>query len=148
MKLRNGAATDSLVLTFVRVVTACISILIYKLLAVNFSLDEYGVYSQAILVSTTVTSITIMGMSDAINYFYNRDKGGEVGKSYVETTFALQIIIGVIGAIAILVFKNQIAAYFDEPKVAGMMIYVAFIPLLTNVTNMLQILFVSYRRAK
>lgn len=57
-----------------------------------------------------------------INYFYNRDKGGEVGKSYVETTFALQIIIGVIGAIAILVFKNQIAAYFEEPKVAGMMI--------------------------
>ena len=148
MKLRNGAATDSLVLTFVRVVTACMSILIYKLLAVNFSLDEYGVYSQAILVSTTVTSVTIMGMSDAINYFYNKDKGGEVGKSYVETTFALQIIIGLIGAIAILVFKNQIAAYFDEPKVAGMMIYVAFIPLLTNVTNMLQILFVSYRRAK
>ena len=148
MKLRNGAATDSLVLTFVRVVTACMSILIYKLLAVNFSLDEYGVYSQAILVSTTVTSVTIMGMSDAINYFYNKDKGGEVGKSYVETTFALQIIIGLIGAIAILVFKNQIAAYFDEPKVAGMMIYVAFIQLLTNVTNMLQILFVSYRRAK
>ena len=148
MKLRNGAATDSLVLTFVRVVTACISILIYKLLAVNFSLDEYGVYSQAILVSTTVTSITIMGMSDAINYFYNKDKGGESGKSYVETTFALQIIIGVIGAIVILVFKNQIAAYFDEPKAAGMMIYVAFIPLLTNLTNMLQILFISYRRAK
>lgn len=69
MKLRNGAATDSLVLTFVRVVTACISILIYKLLAVNFSLDEYGVYSQAILVSTTVTSITIMGMSDADKLF-------------------------------------------------------------------------------
>lgn len=148
MKLRNGAATDSLVLTFVRVVTACISILIYKLLAVNFSLDEYGLYSQAILVSTTVTSITIMGMTDAINFFYNKDKGGEVGKSYVETIFALQIIIGGIGAIVVFVFKNQIAAYFGEPKVAGLMIYVAFIPLLTNVTNMLQVLFISYRRAK
>lgn len=148
MKLRNGAATDSLVLTFVRVVTACISILIYKLLAVNFSLDEYGLYSQAILVSTTVTSITIMGMTDAINFFYNKDKGGEVGKSYVETIFAVQVIIGIIGAIVILIFKNQIAVYFDEPKVAGLMIYVAFIPLLTNVTNMLQVLFISYRRAK
>ena len=148
MKLRNGAATDSLVLTFVRVVTACISILIYKLLAVNFSLDEYGLYSQAILVSTTVTSITIMGMTDAINFFYNKDKGGKIGKSYVETIFALQIIIGAIWAIGVLAFKNQIAAYFGEPKVADLMIYVAFIPLLTNVTNMLQILFISYRRAK
>ena len=45
-------------------------------------------------------------------------------------------------------FKNQIAAYFGEPKVAGLMIYVAFIPLLMNVTNMLQVLFISYRRAK
>lgn len=148
MKFRNGAATDSLVLTFVRVVTACISILIYKLLAVNFSLDEYGVYSQAVLVSTTVTAITIMGMTDAINYFYNKDKGGEIGKSYVETIFALQIVIGLLGAFFILIFKEQIAEYFKEPQVAGLMIYVAFIPLLTNITNMLQVLFISYRRAK
>lgn len=148
LKLRNGAATDSLMLTFVRLVTACISILIYKMLAVNFSLDEYGVYSQVTLVSTTFISITIMGMTDAINFFYNKDKGGKIGRSYVETIFALQIIVGTVSAIIIIAFRNQIAASFDEPKVAGLLVYIAFIPLLTNLCNMLQVLFISYRRAK
>ncbi|HFU4497075.1 TPA: lipopolysaccharide biosynthesis protein [Streptococcus suis] len=149
MKLiKGGAAIDSLMLTFVRVITALISIIIYKLLAVNFSLDEYGLYSQVTLVATTMTSITIMGMSDALNYFFNKDLGGETGKQYVRTIIALQCIIGFVGAIGILVFNNQIAGYFKNQEVRGLLIYIAFIPLLTNLLNMFQVMFVSYRKSK
>lgn len=147
-KIKSGAATDSLFLTLTRVLTASISVIIYKLLTVHFSLDEYGTYSQVLLVSTTLVAITDLGMTDAINYFFNRDGGKERGRLYVNTIFALQIIIGLVGAVCVLLLKNQIAFYFDNSAVKSLLIYVAFVPLLTNLFNMLQVLFVSYRKAK
>ena len=147
-RIRGGAAVDSLVLISVRLITALISIIIYKLLAVNFSLEQYGLYSQATLVATTVTSFTIMGMSDAINYFFNKDLGGEKGKSYVRTIIALQFIIGIIGAFFICFFNHQISQYFKNPEIKSLLIYVAFIPLLTNLLNMYQVLFISYGKTK
>lgn len=147
-KIKDGAAIDSLLLTFVRVVTAFISIIIYKLLAVSFSLEEYGLYSQAMLIVTTVTSITILGMTDAINYFYNKEKDSSNGKTYIQTIFALQFIIGLVCAIVIVVFKKQIALYFGNENVSAVVPYIALLPLLTNLLNMLQVLFVSNKKAK
>lgn len=147
-KIKGGAAVDSLMLTFVRIATALISIVIYKLLAVNFSLEEYGLYSQAMLVVTTATSITIFGMTDAINYFYNKGKDSLNGRTYIQTIFALQFIIGLVCAIVIIAFKKQIALYFGNASVSAVIPYIALLPLLTNLFNMLQVLFVSNRRAK
>ena len=75
MKKRNkqsGAATSSILLMSVQIVTTILGLIITKLLSVNFSLKEYGTYSQALLVTTTVTSISILGLTNATNYFYNR----------------------------------------------------------------------------
>ena len=88
----KGLAVDSLILTFVRIITAIVSIICYKLIATTFSLNEYGIYSQAMLVSTTVTSITILGLTDAINYFYNKEIDEKKNKRYVTTAFFSQFV--------------------------------------------------------
>lgn len=148
IKIKNGAATDSIVLTFVRIVTAAISIVIYKMLTVNFSLEEYGLYSTAMLIVTTVTSFSILGFTDAINYFYNREKDNNRGETYVQTIFALQIFIGIASAVLIVLLKKQIINYFGEEDIGGMLPYIAFLPLLSNLLSMMQVLFVSYKKAK
>lgn len=147
-RLKDGAAVDSAMLIFIRLITALLSMIIYKLLTLNFSLEEYGVYSQATLVSTTMTAFTILGMTDAINYFFNKNLGKDKGVEYVRTIIVIQCIIGLIGAMLICTFSSQISAYFKNDEVKPLLKYVAFIPLLTNLINMLQVLFISYKKAK
>lgn len=148
LKIKGGASVDALALTFARVVVLLISMATYKLMASGFSIEEYGVYASAMLVVTTVVSLSILGLTDAVNYFYLRDPDLEKGKVYVHTIFALQTIVGGAAAIAILLFSNQIADYFGNPAVAPLTPWIALIPLLTNVTNMLQVLFVAARKVK
>ena len=144
----GGASIDALALSFVRIVTIVISMVIYKMLAVYFSVEEYGTYASATLVATTATSLTILGLTDAVNYFYAKDRDNPVGKVYVYTIFLIQLVVGFVSAVVIWLLKNQIAVYFDKPAVAGLIPGVAFIPVLTNLANMLQVLFVTAQKAK
>lgn len=147
-KIRSGIVLDSFVLTLVRVIVALIAIIISKLLAVNFTIEEFGGYSQAILITTTGTSLTILGLTDGTNYFFNKNEDENKRSIYMATIFGMQFIIGSIFAALVLVFSKQIALYFNNFELVSIIPFIAFIPLLNNIMNMLQVLFVSASRAK
>lgn len=144
----NGATIDALSLTFVQIIITLISMVIYKLLAVTFSLEEYGIYSSAMLVSSTVTSITILGLTDAINFFYTKETDKERGKRFTYTIFALQFVIGIAAAVILVLFRTPIAKYFDNSTVALYIPYIALLPLITNLANMLHVVFIAAKKAK
>ena len=60
LKAMNGAAVDSIILTFIQVVTTAVGLVVSKILSVNFSLTEYGTYSQVMLITATASSLTIL----------------------------------------------------------------------------------------
>ncbi len=70
-RLFRGAAGDSLFLSSVKVVTAVFGLFTAKLLSTCFSLQEYGTYSQAMLVVSVASTVCMLGLSDATNYYYN-----------------------------------------------------------------------------
>ena len=119
-----------------------------KLLSVNFSLQEYGTYSQALLITSTATSLFDFGFTNATNYFYNRTENENDKKRYVATIFSIQYIVGVIVAIGILMFRIQISDYFSNDKLQTFLIIVALTPIMTNLIAMYQTLFVSIGEAK
>lgn len=147
-RIKGGAAVDSILLTGVRVFTAIVSMVVAKMLAVNFSVEEYGVYSQAMLIVTTGTSLTVLGLTDAINYFYNKERDKGARDKYVATIFCLQFLIGCTFAVVLFIFRDGIALYFGDNSIITFLPYIAFMPLLNNLMNMLQVLFVSGGRAK
>ena len=87
LKLNNGAATNSIMLMTVQIITTILGLIVTKLLSVHFSLTEYGTYSQALLVTTTATSISILGLTNATNYFYNRTEKEYIQKKICSNYF-------------------------------------------------------------
>ena len=144
----RGAAIDSVFLTFARFVTALSGIVIAKLLSTQFTLQEYGTYSQANLIITTVTAITILGLADATNYFYNTAPDEETKTKYVATIFEMQYIIGILAAIVIMVVQVPIVQYFKNDDLKKVIMFVAWMPVFENILPMLQVLFVSVGQAK
>lgn len=148
LKKSNGAATNSLMLTFTHAISTLLGMIVTKLLSVNFSLQEYGTYSQALLVTSTVTSISILGLTNATNYFYNRTKEEKAQRIYVSTIFTLQYVVGLICAILVFALKTPIARYFSNDSLVSVLPIVALTPLFTNLISMYQVLFVSIGKAK
>lgn len=146
--LGNGAATNSMLLMMVQIITTLLGLIVTKLLSVYFSLEEYGTYSQALLVTSTVTSLAILGLTNATNYFYNRTEDEKTKKIYVSTIFAIQYVVGGLCGILIICVRSPIASYFGNSNLPGIMLIVAFTPLMTNLIAMYQTLFVSIGQAK
>lgn len=148
LRMSNGAATNSIMLTFVQVITTVLGLIITKLLSVHFSLQDYGTYSQALLVTTTVTSISILGLTNATNYFYNRTKDERVQRVYIATIFTIQYIVGLLCAVLVVALRVPISKYFGNETLIGVLPLVALTPLFTNLIAMYQTLFVSIGKAK
>ena len=69
----KGATWDSIFLTIVKFITTFTAILQTKILSVGLSLTDYGTYSQANVIVSISASILLLGLGDAINYFFNDD---------------------------------------------------------------------------
>ena len=147
-KLSNGAATNSMLLMLIQVVTTLMGLIVAKLLAVNFSLEEYGTYSQALLVTTTATSLSILGLTNATNYFYNKTTNADIQKKYISTIFAIQYLVGALCYVGIIVFRGAISRYFSNDALRNVLLIVAATPCLTNLIAMYQNLFVSIGQAR
>lgn len=148
LHIGNGAASNSIILMAVQIMTTAIGLVVTKLLSVKFSLLDYGTYSQALLVVSTACSISILGLTDATNYFYNKTEDKSAKHMYVSTIFSIQYFAGLLCSIIIILFRHLIASYFGNERISNILLFVAFTPLFQNLIAMFQVLFVSIGKAK
>lgn len=144
----KGASADAILLTFIKLVTMVIGLAITRLLSEYLSVHEYGTYSQIMLLVSTVSSITIFGMSDGVNYFFNREHDAESRDSYVATIFVLQCVVSAVAGGLVMILTQPICRYFDNPDVAPLLIFAAALPFLQNLMFMSQVLFVAVGKAR
>lgn len=145
----GAVSGDSLLLSLIRVITVLASMIQTKILASGLSLAAYGSYSQATIVVSVGASIILLGLPDAINYFYNhKEKQEDERKQIVNTVFFLEILAGVLLAILIDIGRGGIAAYFSNTALKMLLPWVAIKPMLDNLLYFYQLLYVSAGKAR
>ena len=146
-KLFRGAAGDSFLLTLVRIVTLALGIVTTRIMSGYFSLRDYGTYSIVMLLTNSVSSITILGMMDGLNFFFCREKDPIKKNEYV-AIFSIQYFIGIVAATVVLICAVPISNYFGNRDVKGLLIFAAILPVLQNSISLLQIMFVAIGKVK
>ena len=141
-KLRSGASFDAILLTFVKLVTAALGLLITRLLSQYLTVHDYGTYSQILMIVSTVSSLTVFGMLDGINYFYCSQQASEKRESYVATVFALQCSLGTVAGCIVLALCVPICNYFENPDIKYLIAFAMTLPVLQNLLGVFQILLV------
>lgn len=147
----KGASWDSMFLTFVKVLTTLTSIVLTKILSVGLSLAEYGTYSQANVIISISTSILLLGLGDALNYFFNsrtQEITEEKRIKIVNTIYFLEIIAGVILASVLVLSKSIISGYFSNEMLSTIIIIISIKPMLDNLVYFYQVLYISTGKAK
>ena len=149
LKKVQGASWDSIFLIVVRLLTTLTTIVQTRVLSAGLTLQEYGSYSQAILVASIATSFIMFGLGDGLNYFYNRESGDNNDRdAYINTIFFIEILVGMMGALAICSSRNLIARQFENPDVSILLCIISIKPMLDNISYLYQLLFISIQKAK
>lgn len=131
-----------------RIVTLVFGLLMTRMLSGYFSIHDYGTYSQIVLIIGTVSSVTILGMMDGINYFFCKEQNAEKKEKYVSTIFSLQLIASSVAAVVVLAGAVPIAKYFGNNDVKKLIIFAALLPGLQNIMSLLQIMFIAIGKAR
>ena len=80
---RSGSAVDSLLLAGVKFATLGSTMANTMILSRSLSLEAYGTYAQGVLVVALCADATVLGLVDAVNFFFNRDSRESVTREYV-----------------------------------------------------------------
>lgn len=145
----KGASWDSVFLTFVRLVTTLTAILQTKILSVGLSLADYGTYSQANVVVSVCSAILLLGLVDAINYFYNDERHSREKRiCIVNTVYAIELAAGIVLTVTVILSRGLLAQYFSNEALKLVVTVVAVKPMLDNLIYFYQVLFVSSGKAK
>ena len=141
----GGSSGDALLLTAVKLMTMLLSLVTTRLLSQYLTTYDYGTYSQVLLISSTIASITILGMMDGMNFFFCSEKDTERREAYVATIYLMQLALGVIMGAAVML---PICAYMDNPELKKLMLFAAILPTLQNLIYISQVLLISVGKAK
>lgn len=144
----RGASADAVFLTAARLMTTVFGFTVTRLLSQFFSVHDYGTYSQIMLLVSTLSSITVLGMVDAVNYFFCSQDNIPDRERYMGTLFALQAVVSTVAGAVVLLLTYPISRYFDNPDLKKLLIFGAVLPFLQNLIPMLQVLFVAVGKAK
>ena len=119
-----------------------------RILSNHFSLQDYGTYSQVTLLITTISSMTILGMMDGINFFFCKEKNEAKRDAYVSTIFTLQYAVNAVVSVAVLICAAPIAKYFGNHSLKALIGFAAVLPVMTNTISLLQIMFIAIGKAR
>jgi O-antigen/teichoic acid export membrane protein len=144
----NRMATDSLLLTFVKVVTMSVGILQAMILSRTLSKVDYGTYSEGLLIISFFVPFFSLGLTDSVNYFFNKTIDSQERKRYIDTVFFLSATAGLIGGILLYIFRSSLVKFFGNETILPLIIYISFRPCLQNLIALYQPLYISNHYSK
>lgn len=147
-KKKSGLGTDALLLTASKVLTIGISLVVSMMLARFRTLEEYGTYSQMLLVINLFSSIFMLGLPNSINYFLggaeNREQQQKFLSVYYTASTALTILLGA----SLVCGIPLIEGYFQNPGIRTFAFFLAIYPWANLISNSISNVLVVYRRTR
>ena len=123
MKLFNkksSLGTDALVLTASRVMVSLIGLVTSMLLARFRTLDEYGTYSQIIMVVDLASTIILLGLPNSVNYFLAKADTKEEKQKFLSVYLTISTVLTVIIGVCLNLATPLLIEYFDNPAITAL----------------------------
>lgn len=119
---------DAVLLTTSNILTMCISTLTSMLLARFRTLEEYGTFSQLLLVINLFASIFMLGVPNSINYFLARADNNEKAQRFLSVFYTINTILSIMLGVVLVCAIPLIELYFNNPEIRRYAYFLALYP--------------------
>lgn len=121
----KGEAT---LLTFSKMANLLITMATSMLLSRFRSLQEYGTFSELSLILNLVTTLCLLGIPNAINYFLPRVENDQEKQDFLNTFFSLNTILSIIAGVVMVASMPILAWYFKNQGICGFYYFAVIMP--------------------
>lgn len=126
--MKQTIASDALKLTISKIITMVLSMLTAMLLSRFRTLEEYGTYSQLLLVINLITTVIMMGLPNSINFFLARAETKESRQKFLSIYYTLSTLLGFLTGLVLILSTPLIISYFSNPLIEKFMYILAIFP--------------------
>ena len=135
-------------LTSSKVITLVISTISAMLLARFRTLEEYGTYSQLLLVVSLFTTLLMLGLPNSINFFLaNADNRGD-RKRFLSFYYTLGTIISILIGLLLILIVPLIERYFHNSAIREFYYFLALYPWTTIITASIENMLIVFEKTK
>lgn len=146
-KKENNVGKEIVMLSFSKIVTMVIAMLSAMLLSRFRSLEEYGTYSQLLMVINLTTSLIMLGLPNSINYFLVRAKSLEEKQKFLSVYYTLSTILSIFIGITLVVSVQFLVSYFNNKLIINFIYFLAIYPWTKIVTSSIENVLVVYNKS-
>ena len=92
------------------------------------SLEEYGTYSELSLVLNILTTLCMLGIPNAINFFFPRTEDVDERRDFLQTFFSLNTLLSVFAGFVMVVSIPVMVLYFNNNEIYGFYYFAVLMP--------------------
>ncbi len=144
--MKPSLAADAVKLTTSKIITMAISMISTMLLSRFRTLEEYGTYSQILLIINLVSTVFIMGLPSSINYFLAQTNDVKERKRFLSAYYSLSTTLGFLTGLALILSTPLIVKYFDNPLIKGFIYVLAIFPWAEITLSSIDNILIVYRK--
>ena len=147
-KKGSNLGADATLLTFSKVATSGIAMVMTMLLSRFRTLEEYGTFSQILMVVNLVTSILMLGLPKSLNYFLAKTDDKEEKRRFLSLYYTLNTILSFVVGLALVLSVGLIERYFENYTIRAFLYFLALFPWTKIVCASVENLLIVYKKPK
>lgn len=146
MNKSRSLGSDALQLTMSKMVVLLISMVTGMLLSRFRSFEEYGTYSQIIMVITLATTIVMMGLPNSLNYFLAKADTDEERRHFLSVYYTASTVLSLLVGVILVCITPLLTAYFKNPLIKNFIYFLAIFPWTKIICSSVENVLVVYRK--
>lgn len=143
-KLTLGS--DVVKLTFSKIITLLVTMLTSMLLSRFRTFEEYGTYSQLLLVINLFSSLFMLGLPNCINYFLARAESDVERNKFLSVYYTLSTLLSFVVGLVLILSIPLIEACFENSIIHKFFYFLALYPWITIITSSIENILVVYKK--
>lgn len=144
--IKQSLGFDAFKITISKVIALMISFLVTMLLSRFRSLEEYGTYSQLLMIVNLITALMMLGLPNSINYFLARIEDEQDRAKFLSVYYSLNTTLSFFIGLLLVVFNPVIVNYFNNPYIKDFIYVLAIYPGARIIISSIENVLVVYRK--
>jgi O-antigen/teichoic acid export membrane protein len=146
--MKKTIISDAVRLTTSKVISLIISMISAMFLSHFRTLEEYGTYSQLLIVINIFTTIFMLGLPTSINFFLASAKSDEEKQKFISIYYTLSTILSFITGLILVLSTKLIVRYFNNTLIIDFMYILAIYPWTKIILSSIENIYIIYDKTE
>lgn len=143
---KSSIVGDTIILTISKITTLCITMISAMLLSRFRTLEEYGTYSQLMMIISLSSSLFMLGLPNSINYFLARSETNIEKQKFLNNYYTFTTILSILLGILLIYTTPVLSRYFKNKAIKSFIYFLGIYPWTRVINSSIENILIVYQK--